>query len=145
MPLSSDQLKAQVLIDVQDDGSVAEVLEFLWLKNDSRSLWMQYLYTRLDAINILIARSAGLVSFSGDGRSISLSQKFDHLLTLRNIFIGDITSFSGFSTEPSVSEMEATSPIMGNVGYPDPNDGIYVGDLTAIQNWYLHIMGRATR
>jgi hypothetical protein len=133
MPLTSAQLMAQVLVDVQDDGTIAEILELLWTKNDSRTLWMQYLYTKLDAVNILIARATGLISYSGDGRSMQLNQKFDHLITLRNVIIGEIASFDTNSFEPSVDEMTQTSPIMGNPGYPDPNSGLFTGDPTSVQ------------
>jgi hypothetical protein len=142
MPLTDVQLKAQVLIDIQDDGTVSPILDLLWTKNDNRTLWQQYLYTRLDAVNVMIAKSTGLIQVSGDGRSMALQQAFDHLILLRNMFISELNSYTDYTNPPEVSEMEAVAPIEGNVGYPDPNDTIFLGDPTAIQAWWLHNIPR---
>src|SRR2546423_7585571 len=106
MPLTSAQLKSQVLADVNDDGTVALVIDTLWTKNDGRpSAWSQYLYTRLDAIDLLIAKNRAAVQTSGDGRTLYLQQVVDNLLKLRGVFQMQADEFVDTESEPVIEEM----------------------------------------
>lgn len=127
MPLSASQLKTQVLTEVQDDGTIAPILNLLWTKHDSRDLWPQYLHVRLDAVDILIAKYREMIRTAGDGRSMHLNEVFDHLVVMRTIYAQELTDYSGVDASPSVDEMETVTTVPGLAGYPDPNATIWQG------------------
>ena len=135
MPLTEQQYQDQILLDVADDGTVEAAMPTLWVQYDNLEMYPRYLYVRVVAIDLLIAKNSNMVNTSGDGRSMNNNQVISNLLVLRRIYASALGAYSGMGAlnAPEVTDMEAVYPIPGNEGWPDPNSQIYLGDPVAAQ------------
>lgn len=138
MPLSDEQLKTQVILDVGDlDDVLVTEINDIWTKYDEYSQQERFLRARVDACIRLMAKARFLIQTSGDGRTLHLEDINTNLRNLLRIFLADLAGYVGYvvtaNSLPEVSEMEADYPIPGNEGWPDPNDPSFYGSPVARQ------------
>lgn len=128
MPLSADDLKAQILIEIGDTGVVEENLDKLWLKHDDRPLWLQYLWAKQDAIRSLQGSIWADYSMTTEaGAQLKLKERFDNLTAMLADVKDEIKNYRS-SRSPVVGQLSATAPVESPVGRPDANSGRYRGD-----------------
>lgn len=144
--LTEQQYQDLILKEVGDDGTVSDSIVVLWNKRGAWSgngIYYQYLLVKADAIRMLMGNVWADVSTRMPSRAeFLLREKFANLKAMLEMVLEEIAQFGGALTiidgdlsfaDMAVGEMEATAPIEGIVGFPDPNDTQYLGDPTRMQ------------
>jgi hypothetical protein len=134
MALTEDEWKQLVILQCGDTetGILASTIDLLWLKNADRAdLYTRFLYTKRDALDVLMATVRMKVDFKAlDGASVSLSDLMDHLQQMRDDVEGLIDDEqAGILNAPAIGDITTTAPIMPPPFWPDGNDPRYKGDI----------------
>jgi hypothetical protein len=130
MPLLEADYKALVLIKVGDTGTVAEVLDKLWTKHDTKvPIELQYNYVLVEAVEVLLGDNWRQFDASEDGQSGHMSQKFSNLLDLVKRADAEIVRLesSRRAAAVQVGRLTTTAPIASPAFYPDANSPDYAG------------------
>lgn len=151
MPLAASDYQQLILANIGDDGTVAPYMPALWEKNAGWGIdspYIQYLYTWRDSLVLYMGQIWRDVTIRMPTRAqISLREKFANLVAMQKMVEALISEYLNESQmaaaiEPNpdgsnamVGEMVTTVTLPGNPGYPDPNSGVYRGDITTIQTW----------
>ena len=145
MTLSAQDYRDLILVEVGDDGTVAPYIDTLWEKQEAaegNGSYFHYLVVKADAIRMLMGAVWADVSTRMPSRAeFLLREKFANLKALLESVMLEISGGAGSAysaliyveADLQVGEMEATAPIMGIEGFPDPNDTLYLGDPTRMQ------------
>lgn len=143
MALTEAEYKQLIQVEVGDDGTVQAQINVLWRKHSLRQpIELQYLYVKRNAIELLMGSVWADFSTRLPSRAeLLLREKFANLKEMLAMVNAEIAGFvmpilvdvDGSSSVASVQQMEATVPVPGVAGFPDPNDPIYRGDPTAKQ------------
>ena len=140
MALTTQEYQTLILAEVGDYGVVSQYIQMLWEKHEGRTpLNLQYLFVKRDAIYMLMGAVWADVNQSLPSRArLELQNKFENLRGMLQEIMVEINAWSAGGTAPVVGELEATYPVPGLSGFPDPNDPYYRGDPTAVQLgwWY---------
>lgn len=132
MALTEAQYQQLIVAEVGDDsaGALASTVPIYWLRYaDVADLESRFLYAKLAAIDLMLGRVRGQVTIrDGDGASVDLNKRFDHLITMRETVQAqiDILTASG-SAGAAAGELTKTAPIMPPVGAFDSNSADYRG------------------
>ncbi len=92
---------------------------------------MQYLYAKRQCLDILIGQFRDLVSTTIGGFNANQQQRLQNMQEMRKTVDADITKLetqSQGSRSPAVGTINQTSPVMAELGRPDPNASSYRGD-----------------
>jgi len=133
MPLTDDQLKALIVLQVGDDaaGTLAANIDLLWTAHDDvDDQALHGLLTKRDAIDTMLGRVRQQVSFKAlDGASVNLSDLSKHLLAMRETLDGQIESAQAGVSAGAIGLLTQTAPIMrDNASQADPNSRALRGD-----------------
>jgi hypothetical protein len=132
MALTDAQYKSLIILQCGDtaNGTLATNIDLLWDKNDDRAdLGTRFLYTKRDAIDVLMAAVRSKVSFKAlDGASVNLSDLMKHLQMMRDDVERLIDEQAQIANAPAIADIETTAPIMPPDFWPDANDPRYKGD-----------------
>lgn len=150
MAITTAQLKNLILTKIGDhEGTspVAQNIDTLWDLNAKYQAFpngfrLQYLYTLLDAIDVLNGASFQNIFIEAGVRNDELSDRMPDLKALRLATVADIAKVEAQATglrAPQLGTLTRTSPIMpGDQPYPatafapDPNSRPLRGDPTVI-------------
>lgn len=133
MTLSSDEYIALIIAQLGGDTTdelLATNLPSYWeLRASYADLDTRALAVKIDAIDLLLGASWRKVSFKAlNGASVDLSDMFDNLTRLRDLYVGQLAS-SGPDAGVAVGTIEKTAPLMPpSGGEIDPNAQRYRGD-----------------
>ncbi len=131
MPLTDTEYKALIVVKVGDTGVVATNIDTIWTMHDDKTpLELQYNYALIEAIELLLGGSWQSVTWSGDGRSVSSSDKFRNLISLAqraDTRINELVS-NVSAVGMVVGRLTTKAPIATVYTPPDANDSQYIGD-----------------
>lgn len=83
MPVTAAQYKTLIPVKVGDTGVVAANIDVLWAMHDDKTpLELQYNYALIEAIELLLGGKWSDVTWSGDGRAVHSSHKFNNLIAM---------------------------------------------------------------
>lgn len=131
--LSADQWRRKIEIELNGGSLLQQYIRLLWDGNDrfARTPFVQYLYTKNDAIDLLLGNLDELESFPVEGdQAARLASRRSILFGLKRT-IEDRLARIGFgvaSYGPAVGVLTATAPIPSPSGAPDANDPLWRGD-----------------
>lgn len=137
MSLSEDDYQRLIFANIGGDTVVDKYMPLLWEKNAphaAQGLHLQYLYTWRDAIVLLAGQIWKDVTIDLPTRSqVAVREKWLNMLAMQRMVEGLIREYTATVEGISVDELETIVSLPGNVGYSDPNDPVYRGDITQIQ------------
>lgn len=133
MALTAEQYQALILAELGDDATLAAQLSTLWeLAEGGGALIDRYRRAKLAGVELLLARAAGQVSFKAlDGASVDLSDRFAHLLQLRDQLRAELAVAEGAAGGYGVGEITTQAPLSAPPApttTPDPNARALRGD-----------------
>lgn len=134
MSLTEQQHQDQIVLTVGDDaaGTLASNIALLWAaRAPIANLDLRALRVTVDAIDIMLGRVRSQVDFRApDGSSVSLSDLFDHLITMREAALTELAQAqAGAGGGVAIGTLTQTAPIMRDrAAQPDPNSRRLRGD-----------------
>lgn len=115
-----------------EDGLLATNLPLLWDVHPSApSDGARAALVKIDAIDLLLGQAWRKVSFKAlDGASVNLSDMFDHLATLRSLFVAQASDVQGGAAgAAAIGQLTTTAPIAADSARgTNPNARQYKGD-----------------
>lgn len=129
MALTAEEYQ-QLLVDEFASDTVTANITRYWAVSAQDTDALTYLKTRLYIIDALLTGAAGKVSFKAlDGASVSMSDYFDHLRTLRELAAAELAAASSGGVDMVATTITKTAPIeRPDARWPDANDRQYRGD-----------------
>jgi len=134
MTLTATQYQEIILQQVGDTGVVERQIQTLWdMHSDKAALstYLQFLYTRLEAILLLIGQERTDVTFSVPGDvTVRQNEKITNLRTLYDDTLSRIQTYEKrrrVSFDPVVGYLPTTEPISPPAGMANANDTAFGG------------------
>ena len=133
MTLTADQHQQLIVLQVGDDAAMtlASSIALLWAAHaDVADLPLRALYTKRDAIGVMLGRVRGQVTFRApDGSAVNLSDLTSQLRAMLAETEALITTAqSGADGAAAIGDLTTTAPIMPTGTQINPNDRAYRGD-----------------